>query len=145
MDAPLDQTRQLMASHLPEYRPFALQEVLRAAKLRGGAAVAAPVKQGRPAEPRLTGPLSRVPAWLDICLYACTAVVVGVALFMGLYHLYVKPCEPDADDSAQHTNSRRLYDAALRASVPSEVGSGTSPNPGNVFPPHPPGPPPLAR
>ena len=136
MDAPLAQTRQLMASNLPEYRPFALQEVLRAAKLGGGGA-ANPSGDGAV---KPSGPLSRVPAWLDIFLYVSVALVVGTAFFMGLYHMYVKPCAPDDDDDIQpHDSARRARYG--RAGAPRDPLSPGAPR-GDVFPLHPQPPPP---
>lgn len=100
-DIPLTQARQLMASHLPEYRPFALQEIVRAAKLRGGAD-----QRNMP----VANPLN-VPAWLDIFLYCALAFITSAAIFMGLYATLVRPhrqSDPDPDDDDGYDNTAML-------------------------------------
>jgi len=110
------QTRQLMASKLPEYRPFALQEIVRAATFEGG---------GRKSKPQST-PFN-MPAWLDIFLYCTVAFVVGAAFFMGMYATMVRPYEIHIDDdgeveiyklAASQDRAYQTFDSEVLPSLP---------------------------
>lgn len=84
----LTQSRQIMMSKMPEYRPFSLGEIVRAAKLDGGASAAPQVKKRFKLHTRNALGL---PEWLDIFLYCTLTFVVGAAVFMGLYVMWVQP------------------------------------------------------
>jgi hypothetical protein len=94
-DNALTQTRQLMASQLPEYRPFALQEIVRAATFQGGDV--ASLKRPHTHVPTTYNPLN-MPAWLDISLYCVAAFVIATAIFMGMYASLVRPYQIEAGD-----------------------------------------------
>lgn len=127
---PLDQTRTLMVSQMPEYRPLALREVLRAATLKGGGS--AQTSSKTVAKHNELG----MPAWLDIFLYCVTAFVVGVAIFIGLYGHLVQPYK-----SPSKKKMPLNYKLSLSQPTSSDVGNPTPPH--DVFVPHPPPPPPL--
>ena len=84
----LTQSRQMMMSKMPEYRPFSLGEIVRVAKLDGGASSAPSVKKRT--QVRRTNALG-LPEWLDIFLYCTLTFVLGAAVFMGLYVMWVQP------------------------------------------------------
>ena len=137
MSSALSQTRELMTSKLPEYRPFALQEIVRAATLQGGDAV----------KETNVNPLN-VPAWLDIFLYCVTAFVIGVAIFIGLYANLVDPYKvPDPESYDMHkltlshiSNVPQLPSRSEDLPVKKEQRAHMNGN--NVMPPQPPPPPP---
>ena len=88
---PLTQSRQILSSKLPEYRPFSLNEIVRVASIQGGAASPKMMKQ----------PIHNVPQWLDIFLYCTMTIVIGAAVFMGLYSMWVKPFASYSNDPSQ--------------------------------------------
>lgn len=143
----LTQTRQLMASQLPEYRPFALQEIVRAATFQGG-----DVKSLQKSSVRVhtSNPLN-VPAWLDILLYCVTAFVIGTAIFMGMYASLVRPYQIDIDDETnditirqfarQSVNTDYMFTSNEYAKTHEKKGEMKVPGRGSLAtPPHPPPP-----
>ena len=111
-ETPLIQARQLMASHLPEYRPFALQEIVRAAKLQGGTKSTIG-----------TNPLN-VPAWLDIFLYCAVAFIISTAIFMGLYTTLVRPYRRQPDE--EEADYLEMPTTLTITSPPTNLGGGAA-------------------
>jgi len=143
---PLTQVRQSMASHLPEYRPYALQPLLRAATFQGGAARGRSGTSGGGgggggggATPT-TSELN-VPIWLDLSLYFSVILLVGVAFFLILYDTHVASYRKK-QIMVIGQSAMPLYSNAREAVHPSEE---SPPSPVNIrTPPHPPPPPHLA-
>lgn len=136
---PLTQTRQLMSYHSPEHRPFALQEIVRAARFSGGAQSESKGTK----RPETSYSALHVPAWLDIFLYITVTFVLGSAFFMILYSLYITPytvVPESANPSERNDGSVR----SVRQNViapPSVAEENAEPIRNLRTPPHPPPPP----
>ena len=139
---PLTQTRQFMVNQLPEYRPFALQNVVRAANFQGGAKGASQQRKSR-----FSKNMFGIPGWLDIFLYIVTTFVIVSAIGISLYGCLVRPYQRMRSNDIEPTLIQRqqlivpnldkrfmLPDANIDADDMSEYRVQ---NP-DQFPPHPP-------
>ena len=135
----LMQTRQLMVSQLPEYRPFALQEIVRAATVQGGGV--RDTSLARAGSSSGSKNSLGVPVWLDIFVYCVAAFVVGIAIFMGMYTYLVCPHQRKQGGNDADDVSGSVYDPTVlivRKAAPQV--DGEAPARSLRTPPHPPPP-----